>query len=486
MRTTVRLSNAREVPATEPVDSRDPIEVGSRLQLFLDDHLVESMRGLEFLRHIPQSAGSVFSFDQPWEGNTSLPLTVLRDGELCRLYYVGRSISDYLGPGELKPEETLVPNHPHLLCCAESRDGVEWTRPVVGVYEFDGCKENNILGNPVGFPFLDTRPEVDPSERYKAVAEVHIGSSDEEEMGVVLWVSPDGLRWRKWRDEPLFITSLPNAFNSINVLFWCESEDHYVFYFRYIAQGVRTFARTTSKDLRQWSEPVPCTFGGEVRPADHLYTNAATPYFRAPHIYLAFPQRFLPWRRYHADALIPGVSETLLLASRDGVDWGSPQEALIRPGIDERNWVSRTNAAVAGILQTSENEISLYVGRHYSYPSIHLERFVLRTDGFASVNAPFSGGELLTRPLLIDGDNLVLNYSTSAAGSIRIEIQDAEGNPIPGFKLEQSPLIFGDQIAGTVGWERPDPMMLSRLGEKPIRLRFLMKDANLYSFRFMA
>lgn len=260
MRTTVRLSNAREVPATEPVDSRDPIEVGSRLQLFLDDHLVESMRGLEFLRHIPQSAGSVFSFDQPWEGNTSLPLTVLRDGELCRLYYVGRSISDYLGPGELKPEETLVPNHPHLLCCAESRDGVEWTRPVVGVYEFDGCKENNILGNPVGFPFLDTRPEVDPSERYKAVAEVHIGSSDEEEMGVVLWVSPDGLRWRKWRDEPLFITSLPNAFNSINVLFWCESEDHYVFYFRYIAQGVRTFARTTSKDLRQWSEPVPCTF----------------------------------------------------------------------------------------------------------------------------------------------------------------------------------------------------------------------------------
>ncbi len=141
---------------------------------------------------------------------------------------------------------------------------------------------------------------------------------------------------------------------------------------------------------------------------------------------------------------------------------------------------------MAGILQTSENEISLYVGRHYSYPSIHLERFVLRTDGFASVNAPFSGGELLTRPLLIDGDNLVLNYSTSAAGSIRIEIQDAEGNPIPGFKLEQSPLIFGDQIAGTVGWERPDPMMLSRLGEKPIRLRFLMKDANLYSFRFMA
>ncbi|MDA2926857.1 hypothetical protein MYX78_06430 [Acidobacteria bacterium AH-259-G07] len=58
-----------------------------------------------------------------------------------------------------------------------------------------------------------------------------------------------------------------------------------------------------------------------------------------------------------------------------------------------------------------------------------------------SVHAGYRGGELLTRPLISQGDNLVLNYATSAAGSIRIEVQDEKGNPLPGFALEESPLI---------------------------------------------
>ena len=112
----------------------------------------------------------------------------------------------------------------------------------------------------------------------------------------------------------------------------------------------------------------------------------------------------------------------------------------------------------------------------------------VRTDGFASAHAGYSGGELITRPLVFEGLNLVLNFATSAAGSIRLEIQDIDGNPVPGFALEASPLIWGDEIEHTVKWDRGHAKArsdtLNRIAGKPVRLRFVMKDADLYSLRF--
>ena len=113
----------------------------------------------------------------------------------------------------------------------------------------------------------------------------------------------------------------------------------------------------------------------------------------------------------------------------------------------------------------------------------------LRTDGFVSVHADYEGGELLTRLLTFEGSNLVLNFATSAAGSIRLELQDAHGQPLPGFAMEESPVIFGDEIEHEVRWQRSHARFnsdkpLARLAGKPIRIRFLLKDADLYSIRF--
>ena len=118
-----------------------------------------------------------------------------------------------------------------------------------------------------------------------------------------------------------------------------------------------------------------------------------------------------------------------------------------------------------------------------------MERMTLRTDGFASLRARYSGGEVLTKPPKFEGSNLVLSFATSAAGSIRLEIQDANGNPLPGFALEAPPLIFGDEIEHTVRWERTHAKAasdkpLARIAGKPVRLRFALKDADLYSLRF--
>jgi len=478
----------------EEAFTEDSVDIGSRLELFVDDHLIEDMEGVELRLHTPRSGGKVLVFDQPWEGNTSWQLGVFKDGDIYKMYYMGRSDPSYARQAGLKPGETLVPEHPHFLCYAESPDGIRWTRPELGLYEFQGSKKNNILGETLGGPpFPDTRPGVDPASRYILPGGVGInprfGDASKKGVGLVLHTSSDGLRWKKWREDPLFITTWPNAFDSINVLFWSEWEQQYVFYFRYMKQDVRTFARTTSKDLLQWAEPVPCTFDGRVRPVDHLYTNAATPYFRAPHIYLSFPKRFHPVRQIHEDAPRPGISETVFLTSRDGIDWKPFQEAFIRPGRDERNWIHRTSSTAIGVVATADDEISLFTSRNYTYPSTYLERFALRTDGFVSIKAPYSGGEFLTRPLRFKGTDLVLNYSTSAVGSIRIEVQDIDGQPIPGFSLEESPVLFGDRIEHAVKWTRPgflptDPMKFDRLSEDAIRLRVVMKDADLYSLRF--
>ena len=126
--------------------------------------------------------------------------------------------------------------------------------------------------------------------------------------------------------------------------------------------------------------------------------------------------------------------------------------------------------------------MSIYVTRAAGTPSWHVSRYVLRVDGFASVNAPYSGGEMVTRLFTFSGRELLLNYSTSAAGSIRVEIQGPSGKVIPGYGLEDAPEIIGDEIERAVAWQKGTDV--SSLAGQPVRLRFAMKDADLYSLRF--
>ena len=121
---------------------------------------------------------------------------------------------------------------------------------------------------------------------------------------------------------------------------------------------------------------------------------------------------------------------------------------------------------------------------HYRRPSIRLRRGTLRTDGFVSVNAPYAGGEFVTKPLVFEGNELVVNYATSVAGGLRVEIQDAAGKPIDGYRLAECVEIFGDEIERVVRWESGGNV--GSLVGKPIRLRFVMAAADLYAMQFRA
>jgi hypothetical protein len=109
-------------------------------------------------------------------------------------------------------------------------------------------------------------------------------------------------------------------------------------------------------------------------------------------------------------------------------------------------------------------------------------RYTLRLDGLASVNAPFAGGEMITKPLTFAGKELEINYSTSAGGIVRIELQDADGRAVPGFALADCLPIYGDEIARTVEWSSGRDV--TALAGKPVRIRFVMEDADLFSIKF--
>jgi hypothetical protein len=89
---------------------------------------------------------------------------------------------------------------------------------------------------------------------------------------------------------------------------------------------------------------------------------------------------------------------------------------------------------------------------------------------------------MVTKPLTFSGRELVLNYSTSAAGSVRVEVQSSDGKALPGFSLSDGRPLVGDKIEGVVSWLQGSDV--GGLSGKPVRLRFALNDADLYSMRF--
>ena len=137
-----------------------------------------------------------------------------------------------------------------------------------------------------------------------------------------------------------------------------------------------------------------------------------------------------------------------------------------------------------GAIHDAPNELSVYLTERTAgdIDQSQLRRYGLRIDGFVSIQAALFGGELFTRPIRFSGSQLVIKFSTSVAGSIRLEIQDAKGMALRGFTMEDSALIYGDELDRAVSW-KGDPD-LGKLAGKAVRLRFELKDADLYSIKF--
>lgn len=497
------------------VRAAEPMDIGTRRELLVDDYLVDVMRGdVRLELHHPVRQEIVFKTDAPWEGNAAAYQSVFQDGNLYRMYYHG---GHYRSGG---PSTQTQDEHPWVFCYAESDDGIHWRKPELGLCEYAGSKANNIILTPemlaefAGDPahtsaFLDTNPNCPPEQKYKIIV---VGKKPH---GLYVLASGDGIHFTPLSTQP-FVTQ--GAFDSQNLAFWDPALGAYRAYWRIFTSGVadgttwnpsgyRAIRTATSPDFVHWSEPVDLTYVNS--PDEHLYTNQIQAYYRAPHILMGFPMRYTersvseplwdapgPTERAVRAAAAPrygaAVTDGLFMTSRDGHLFKRWPEAFLRPGPRERySWVYGDNFIFWGLVETKStlddapNEISLYATEHYwegTYTSIR--RLTLRLDGFVSAAAPLAGGELVTKPLRFAGGNLTLNFETSGAGSLQVQVQDAAGQPIEGYTLDDCPPIFGDRIAKVVRWKNRGGDVRPLSGQ-PIRLRFVLRDADLYSFQFV-
>ncbi|MHC4879992.1 MAG: hypothetical protein ACYTGL_26370 [Planctomycetota bacterium] len=502
------------------LSAAEAIDIGSRRELFVDHLLIDQLDGARLAMHRPQPRQVSIRFDKPWESFSPGYTTIVHDEEygLYRMYYRSTLTPPAFGKKRDTPRREVT-------CYAESKDGIHWTRPSLGLIEFEGSKDNNIVWDGVGSHNLsvmkDANPDCPPDARYKAIGRGKPLANEPSpyEHGLYVLKSPDGIHWKPVRETPVITQG---KFDSHNILFWDSVLGAYRAYWRDARKRDRSVpdgrdVRTAiSADGVTWEnsrmlqyEPGRRGSADTDGKAHQYYTNGIQPYCRAPHMLMGFPMRYidrgwtastdqLPALRDRKRAskqlrrLGTALTDTLFMVSRDGVQFHVWPEAFVRPGIQRRgNWFYGDAGIALGFAETrssfhegAPNELSFYVKENgrIEEPG-QLRRYTLRQDGFASLNASLEGGTALTKPLAFEGDRLEINFSTSAGGLLRVEIQDADGNAKPDFAMSDCNLLYGDQIDRVVSWKAGTNV--SQLAGQSVRLKFELKDADLYSFRFI-
>jgi hypothetical protein len=455
------------------------IPLNERPYLFVDETLCDMHDGTSLRLHQPRRENVSLMTNAPWEGPTSGYYSIVDAGDTYLMYYRGSSAGvDMIG---------------EVTCVAESSDGVNWSRRLTWQYTVNGSRANNIVWANERMishnmaPFYDANPDCPEDMLFKAVGGRDVRSETPDGVhaeGLFALVSPDGFTWRLLSDEPIITIA---GLDSLNQAFYDTEIGKYVLYSRLGHEGFRAVERSTSDDMLHWSprEVLDYSPGLGAPDADpsleHFYTNAIRPYDRDPGLYLGFPQRFATERALFPDWHGgPGVSDCVMIASRDGLHFPRRfREAFVRPGLDQMNWNERNIMMAPGMIRTSPTEYSLYWSEHSRRHDARLQRGTIRVDGFASLHADWPGGSMLSNPVMLDGDSLVLNMSTSAAGSVRVEIEDEAGTTVPGCGTDDCDEVYGDDIERIVTWNgSPD---ISRVKGQKVRLRMSVVDGDVYS-----
>ncbi|MBQ8741893.1 MAG: hypothetical protein IJZ03_09025 [Clostridia bacterium] len=391
----------------------------------------------------------------------------------------------------------------------ESKDGINWTKPSLDIFDHPELKVNNVvlegLADSASF-FYDNNPSCPAEEKYKAIGKTKGEVNGEEKEGLWCWTSADGYNFKLTH----FLTD-KGHFDSLNTIVW--QSGRYTCFFRgfhniipggEISWATRDVRVMHSDDFKNWSDPKMIKFSDNLDYA--LYTNNALPYERASQYIVGFPTRYFERKGWtenikqmpsygtkvkaaesyalQVDKDRTGLVNTdcIFMFSRDGGDnWHRYSEAFYTPGYEnESNWVYGDCYPSYNLVDLGDENYYFYdVTGHLSHgepKSIY--RYAIRKDGFAYATSGGEEGVIVTKPLIFDGKYLHLNFSTSAYGYIYIDILDEEGNEISGRSFE----IYGDNIDRKITFE--DGSDFSAFAGRPVRIRFKILDAKLYSMKF--
>ncbi len=439
-----------------------------RADLFLhDDRLVAESSGVVVTpATIEKYRGNpVLVRDKPWEKGLLNYTCVLHDvdeGVYKMWYQMVTASAD--GPR-------------HSAChYAVSRDGFQWEKPALGLVEFEGSTENNILfiesENVRGTPsywVLKDYAEADPARRYKMMRHSWDFQGRAAQMG---W-SPDGVQWTFSE-----FGNLPGSIDSQNVFFWDNQAGRYVGYFRSHIGGRRSVARATSPDLFHWSRIATIHTPDEKDPLSwHLYTPGIWKLGMARQAYVMVTTGFDETSHQAYGQL--GVS-------RDGVEWHRFREPFMSLG-GEKAWDGGAIYTIGSETTIGGRTAIFYNGSNTAAHSSEGQRGIgvafLDQGAFVGRRAEREG-YLITHPLRISDNRGVFSLSAdvSQGGSIVTELLDAEGAVLEGFSQEESNTIEGRGDALEIRWEDQDRLK-QHLREGAVRLKLHLRKATVYGFR---
>jgi len=452
----------------------------------------------------PEKKECCFWFDEGAELNSISYPCIVKDDKGYKMYYLPWPSSDVKKPKA-------------YLAVIESQDGIHWSKPDLNILDHPELKKNNVVIDDLEdgmHVMFDPNPACDPQEKYKAVG--MLKNTPGISAGLWCYTSPDGYHFT--RSHCLTVCG---AFDSLNVAYW--SEGRYVCYLRNYHQNqdgvirdlftdlnegprigaagaIRDIRVMYSDDFRVWTEPeLICFDDGKDYP---LYTNNVMRYPRAPHVLIGFPVRYCErqeWTRNNdqmgsssvkKEAMTQiqkreglAVTDCIFMCSHDGKTWHRYNEAFLTPGYEtEHNWVYGDCYGAYDLIDSGREVYYMYTNdwhRSKGHPK-PLNRYEIRKDGFACYMADGEERVLVTKPLVYEGNDLHINFTTSAYGYIYVDVLDEEGNPLSDKKSFE---IYGDNIDRKICFS--DDTDFSGYVGQTVRLRFRMLDAKIYSMCFM-
>ena len=465
-------------------------------RLFLDDALVARRRGVKQTIHSGEVLDRpVLEPDQPWEGaRANIYGTVLRDpgSGRFRMWYQGnvRRNGENYGEGEGEGlQHVHRPGRGDTVMYATSEDGLHWEKPELGLYLYEGSTANNILYNFHTPSLICDAREVDPDGRYKMA-----GNQGGDPRGYRAAFSADGLHWYPNEKEII----LPGG-DTLTLTQHPQTWEYLAYHKQHTE--IRGFRRrliylSRSSDFQEWTEPELVLTPDEIDDLWAVGPDQRTEFY----IMSVFPSGGLflglvavlqvtrvnpDPRRDLRQSPVDGPCATQLVYSHDGVRWQRLEERVpVIPTGGPGRFDEGMILAVANAPVFVGDEMWVYysafnTGHGATMPpkraTIGLATW--RRDGFVSLDAYPTGGEVETVPLDTAGGALFVNADASA-GSLRVEVLDGSGEVIPDYSREACLPLEGSGIRQPVCWK--ERQRLPSVG--PLRLRFLPVNARLFSF----
>lgn len=443
-------------------------------QLFIDDYWIADSENITSKLHQPEKFvnNPIISADVPWEENPYCFGTVIYDEQDSIFKFWYQSYNNSL---EI-PERTPV-------LYATSLDGIQWNRPNLGIVEFQGSTDNNIVLQNYGFhdlyspSILKDTLEQDSNKRYKMIWwDFPLGKTGYQDDGMCVAFSPDGIHWTKYPGNPvLHAYKTEQSVSDVMSVMQDKNTGKFVAYTKGWAApwpSNRQIVRTESSDFINWTEPeVVIRHTNDLN--DPQSYGMTTSQYGNNYIGLMYSYKK------------PG-DETIdvqLTVSHNNKNWErvANQETFIPLGQSE-SWDDGM-IFCAPMFNHGKKTLIYYSAFDNAHNSKVPRRSgiglaTLRLNGFVSLDAEQESGIVTTYFMQNVSGPLLVNADASK-GFLLVELLDDDEKPIPGYSAEECLPISKNDVVQVIQWKKHSELPKAKT---ELKIKFTMKNASLFGF----